>query len=128
MFRPGFAAIGRVRSSCSPAQRAERGAVDHGPGQIQLPPAPQFGEQGRMQSLPHARPLRSTKRTPVNAARSGIGIRPAYRRLRGRRFGKSGSMRLHKSSSIKAFGMPDRLAVGQAKVPSPRSKYKRVVS
>jgi hypothetical protein len=48
--------------------------------------------------------------------------------LRGRRFGNSGSIRLHNSSSIKAFGMPDRLAVGQAKVPSPRSKYKWVVS
>jgi hypothetical protein len=30
MFRPGLAAIGRVRSSFSPAQRAERRAVDDG--------------------------------------------------------------------------------------------------
>jgi hypothetical protein len=48
--------------------------------------------------------------------------------LRRRRFGNSGSINAHNASSTKAWGMPDRLAVGQAKVPSSRSKYKRVVS
>jgi hypothetical protein len=48
--------------------------------------------------------------------------------LRRRRFGRSGSIRIHKSSSMKAWLMPDRLAIGQAKVPSHRSEYKRVVS
>jgi hypothetical protein len=47
--------------------------------------------------------------------------------LRARRLGSSGSMRLHKSSSIKGLGIADRLATGQATVPSHRSKYKRVV-
>lgn len=92
---------------------------------IEAPPPSRTISRG---SMFHGSPLRSTKRMPVSTARSGIGVRPAYRRLRGRRFGRSGSMRLHRSSSIKAFGMPDRLAVGQANVPSPRSKYKRVVS
>ena len=140
MFRPGFAAIGRVRSSFSPAQRAERGAVDDGAGQIELAPAAQFGEQDRVQALPdprplpaqqarrqqvvpdpqpisrgsrfHGIPLRSTNRMPVSTARSGIGFRPAYRRLRRRRFGSNGSMRIHKSSSIKTLVMSDRLTVG----------------
>jgi hypothetical protein len=48
--------------------------------------------------------------------------------LRRRRFGSSGSIRVHKSSSIKAWGMPDRLTVGQATVPSLELKYKRSVS
>jgi hypothetical protein len=48
--------------------------------------------------------------------------------LRRRRFGSSGSIRAHKSSSIKAWGMPDRLTLGQATVPSLGSKYKRSVS
>jgi hypothetical protein len=48
--------------------------------------------------------------------------------LRGRRFGSSGSIRVHKSSSTSAWLMPDRLAVGQATVPSHWQKYKRPVS
>ena len=76
----------------------------------------------------HGMPLRSTNRIPVSTARSGIGFRPAYWRLRGRRFGSSGSIRAHKSSSIKAWRMPDRLAVGQATVPSHSAEYKRPVS
>jgi hypothetical protein len=48
--------------------------------------------------------------------------------LRGRRFGSSGSIRVHKSSSTSAWLMPDRLAVGQATVPSHSQKYKRPVS
>jgi hypothetical protein len=48
--------------------------------------------------------------------------------LRGRRLGKSGSIRVHKSSSMSAWPMPDRLAIGQATVPSHVSEYKRPVS
>jgi hypothetical protein len=63
-------------------------------------------------------PLRSTKRIPVRTARSGIGVRPAYRRLRARRFGRSGSIRSHNSSSSRDLVMHGRLRVGHAKVPS----------
>ena len=153
MFRPGLAAIGRVRSSFFPPRTARRRrTVDDRARQIQLAALPQLVEQdpcgaaSRRRLVATARagangscrtrspspggsmfqgmPLRSTNRIPVSTARSGIGLRPAYRRLRRRRFGSSGSIRLHKSSSIKAWGMPDRLAVGQAKVPSHRSKYR----
>ncbi len=79
-------------------------------------------------SIFHGMPLRSTNRIPVNTARSGIGFRPACWRLRGRRWGNSGSIRVHKSSSTSAWLMPDRLAVGQATVPSHSSEYKRPVS
>jgi hypothetical protein len=48
--------------------------------------------------------------------------------LRGRRFGSKGSIRVHKSSSTSAWLMPDRLAVGQATVPSHSLEYKRPVS
>ena len=145
MFRPGFAAIGRVRSSFFPPRSARsdelsttararsswprrRSSVSRAvwrrfqtPARCQrtkrrqhVVPDPQPISRGNMF---HGSPLRSTNRIPVRTARSGIGFRPAYRRLRVRRFGRSGSIRLHKSSSIKACGMPDRLAVGQAKVP-----------
>ena len=156
MFRPGLAAIGRVRSSFFPPRTARRDALSttararsswprrrnsssrtvwsrfQTPARChrtsrrqQVVPDPQPIPGG---SMFHGMPLRSTNRMPVSTARSGIGFRPAYRRLRRRRFGSSGSIRLHKSSSINASVMPDRLTVGQAKVPSRRSKYKRVVS
>jgi hypothetical protein len=48
--------------------------------------------------------------------------------LRGRRLGNSGSIRVHKSSSTSAWLMPDRLAVGQATVPSHSLEYRRPVS
>jgi hypothetical protein len=48
--------------------------------------------------------------------------------LRGRRLGSRGSIRFHKSSSTRAWLMPDRLTVGQATVPSHSSEYKRPVS
>jgi len=156
MFRPGFAAIGRVRSSFFPPRSARSDALSttaraksswprcrnslskttwsrfHTPARCQRPrrrqqvvPDPQPISGGSMfQGIP----LRSTNKMPVSTARSGIGFRPAYWRSRRRRLGSNGSIRLHRSSSIKGLVMPDRLAVGQAKVPSRRSKYKRVVS
>jgi hypothetical protein len=62
----------------------------------------------------------------VSTARSGMGVRPAYCRLRRRRFGKRGSIRFHNASSSKS-GMPDRLRIGQATVPSLTPQYKRLV-
>jgi hypothetical protein len=48
--------------------------------------------------------------------------------LRRRRLGSSGSIGVHKSSSTRAWVIPDRLAVGQETVPSHSSEYKRPVS
>ena len=156
MFRPGLAAIGRVRSRFFPPRSARSEALSttararsswprrrnsasntrwsrfQTPARChrtsrrqQVEPAPQPIWGGSMfQGIP----LRSTNRIPVSTARSGIGLRPAYWRSRRRRLGKSGSIRIHKSSSIKALGMCDRLATGHATVPSLRSKYKRLVS
>jgi hypothetical protein len=64
---------------------------------------------------------------PVRTARSGIGVRPAYRRFRERRFGKRGSIRFHNASSSNWSAMPDRLRLGQATVPSLTLEYKRPV-
>ncbi len=52
-----------------------------------------------------AMPERSTNTMPLRAARSGVGLRPAYRRLRGARAGKSGSMSNHNSSSMSSLGI-----------------------
>ena len=155
MFRPGLTAIGRVRSSFFPPRSARSEALSttararsSGPrrrnsvsktrwSRCQTParchrtrrrphvlPDPQPISFG---SIFQGMPLRSTNRIPVNTARSGIGFRPAYWRLRDRRLGNRGSIRIHKSSSS-AWLMPDRLAVGQATVPSHSLEYKRPVS
>jgi len=156
MFRPGLTAIGRVRSSFFPPRSARREALSttarakssrprrrnsvsktrwsrfHTPARChrtrrrqQVLPDPHRISFG---SIFQGMPLRSTNRIPVNTARSGIGFRPAYWRLRGRRLGSRGSIRVHKSSSTSAWLMPDRLAVGQATVPSHSSEYKRPFS
>ncbi|AJY27267.1 hypothetical protein BTM_4058 [Burkholderia thailandensis 34] len=52
-----------------------------------------------------AMPERSTNTMPVSTARSGVGLRPAYRRFRGARFGSRGSMSDHSSSSISSLGI-----------------------
>jgi hypothetical protein len=156
MFRPGLAAIGRVRSSFFPPRSARSEELSttararsswprrrnslsnlvwsrfHTPARCHrtsrrqhVVPDPQPISRG---SMFQGNPLRSTNSIPVRTARSGIGARPAYCRLRRRRFGSNGSIRAHNSSSIKACGMPDRLTLGQATVPSLRSKYKTSVS
>lgn len=156
MFRPGLAAIGRVRSSFFPPRNARSEALStiaraksrsprrrnsasntvwrcfQTPARCQrtrrrqhVEPDPQPISSG---SMFQGRPLRSTNKMPVNTARSGIGLRPAYRLLRRRRFGSSGSMRVHRSSSSNGLVMHGRLLVGHAKVPSPGSKYKRQVT
>ena len=156
MFRPGLTAIGRVRSSFFPPRSARsealstmararsrrprrRNSVSRTRWSRFQTPARCHRTRRRQHVLPdpqpislgsifHGMPLRSTNRMPVNTARSGIGVRPACWRLRGRRLGNSGAIRVHNSSSISAWLMPDRLAVGQATVPSHSSEYKRPVS
>ena len=144
MLRPGLAAIGRVRSSFFPPRSARSEALSttararsNWPrwrnsssstrwSRFQTPARCQ--RTSRRQHVvpePHpicggsmfqGMPLRSTNRMPVSTARSGIGRRPAYRRLRGRRFGNNGSSRAHRPSSISGVAMSDHL-------PSVRRKY-----
>ena len=153
MFRPGLAAIGRVRSSFFPPRSARKDALSTTTHfRLTWPrrrnsvsktrcsrfqtPARCHRASRRQQALPEPQPisfgnmfqgipLRSTNRMPVKTARSGRGFRPACFRLRGRRFGSSGSIRAHNSSSIRV--MRDRL-VGHANVPSLFFEYKRHVS
>ena len=151
MLRPGLAAIGRVRSSFFPPRIARSDALSttararssrprrrssvsstacrrfHTPARCHrtnrrqhVVPEPQPISRG---SIRHGIPLRSTNRMPVSTARSGIGARPAYCRLRRRRLGKSGSIRFHNASSSSSL-MPDHLRVGQATVPSLIAEYK----
>lgn len=153
MLRPGLAAIGRVRSSFFPPRSARSEALSttarakssrprrrssasrtawsrfqtprrcqYASRRQQVTPDPQPISRG---SIFQGMPLRSTNRMPVRTARSGIGLRPAWRRFRGRRLGRMGSIRFHNSSSSSGSGMPDHLLVGQATVPSLSSKYKR---
>lgn len=156
MFRPGLTAIGRVRSSFFPPRSARsealsttarakssrprrRNSVNKTRWSRFQTPARCHRTRRRQQVLPDPQPisfgsifqgipLRSTNKIPVNTARSGIGVRPAYCRLRDRRLGNNGSIRVHKWSSTSVWLMPDRLAVGQATVPSHSSQYKRPVS
>jgi hypothetical protein len=156
MFRPGLAAIGRVRSSFFPPRSARseelsttaraksiwprrRNSLSNTVWRRFQTPARCQRTNRRQQVVPdphpisrgsmfHGSPLRSTKRIPVITARSGIGGRPAYCRLRGRRLGSSGSIRAHNASSMRAWGIADRLTLGQATVPSLQSQYKRSVS
>jgi hypothetical protein len=156
MFRPGLTAIGRVRSSFFPPRSARsealsttararssrprrRNSVSKTRWSRFQTPARCHRTSRRQHVLPepqpiscgnifHGMPLRSTNRIPVSTARSGIGLRPACWRLRGRRLGSKGSIRVHKSSSTSVWLMPDRLAIGQATVPSHSTEYKRPVS
>lgn len=148
----GLAAIGGVRSSFFPPRNARREALStiaratsswprrrnsasnticrrfQTPARCQrtsrrqqVVPDPQPISCG---SMFHGSPLRSTNRMPVKTARSGIGARPAYRRLRGFRFGNNGSIRVHRSSSMENVAMRDRLRLGHATVPNLDQKYK----
>ena len=154
MFGAGLAAIGRVRSSFFPPRNARSEALSttararsrsprcrssasrtackrfQTPARCQrtsrrqqVVPEPHPISRG---SMFQGMPLRKMKKMPVNTARSGIGLRPAYRRLRARRFGSKGSIRLHKSSSMSGLVMHNCLPLSYAKVPSSGSKYKRV--
>lgn len=72
----------------------------------------------------HGNPVRSTNRIPVNTARSGIGLRPAYRRLRAGRGGSNGSTCAQSSSSIENVAISDRLPCSRATVPRTTIEYK----
>jgi hypothetical protein len=65
---------------------------------------------------------------PVSAARSGMRGRPILLNRRRGGFGNSGSIRLHKASSINRWVRYDRLAAGHATVPRWPKKYNRHVS
>lgn len=68
----------------------------------------------------HAIPERKTNTMPVSTARSGIGLRPAYWRLRGFRTGRSGSMSDHNSSSTSSLGIASRQEKQDRKLTSSR--------
>lgn len=53
----------------------------------------------------HGIPERNTNTMPVKIARSSVGLRPAYCRLRDARLGNNGSIRLHNKSSISSLGI-----------------------
>ena len=61
-------------------------------------------------------------RMPFNTARSGMGVRPAYRPLRARRLGSNSSIRFHSASSSNGLVMPGRLRVGDTDSTKPRIK------
>ena len=152
MRRPGLAAIGRVRSRFFPPRSARseelsttararsswprrRNSASRTACKRFQTPARCHRTKRRQQVVPEpqpisrgnmfqGRPLRSTKRMPVSAARSGIGFRPAYWRFRARRFGSSGSISAHRSSSIANVAMRDGLLRRHATVPRPCKKYK----
>ena len=147
MLRPGLAAIGRVRSSFFPPRMARsdalsttararsrrprrRSSASSTPCKRFQTPARCHRTKRRQQVMPEPHPiwrgsirqgipLLSTNRIPVSTARSGIGARPAYCRLRRRRLGKSGSIRSHKASSRRSL-MPDHLRIGQADRTKPK--------
>lgn len=56
----------------------------------------------------HGKPVRSTNRMPVSAARSGIGGRPPFGRARAG--GSSGAITAQRSSGTRNFAMPDQRA------------------
>ncbi len=102
----------RVKSS-SPRRRSSASMVSWMRCQT---PASCHATSRRQQAVPepqpiscgskfHAIPERSTNTMPVSTARSGIGLRPAYRRLRGARAGSSGSISDHNFSSISSLGI-----------------------
>lgn len=71
----------------------------------QAVPAPQaISWGGKFRAIPE----RKTNTMPVSTARSGIGLRPAYWRLRGARTGRSGPMSGHNSSSTSSLGIASR--------------------
>ncbi len=136
MFAARFAAVGRIRPRLQPPKTARtllesttardqsiraatwrrrnnsRWSFSHTPAccqsrnrRQQVMPLPQPSSKGRSRQ---ARPVLSTKRIPVSAARSEIGLRPGYflRRVRG---GSSGWMTDHNESSMSAFAIPSFL-------------------
>ena len=67
----------------------------------QVTPEPQPISAGRSRQRS---PVRNTNKMPLNAARSGTGLRPGYFSRRGFGCGSKGSIRFHNSSSM--IGLP----------------------
>jgi hypothetical protein len=127
MFRPGLAAIGRVRSSFFPPRNARRDALSamarlksNSPRRRSSAsraacrrfqtPRRCHASSRRQHVLPDPQPisfgsicqgipLRSTNRMPVRTARSSRGRRPGYRRRRRLGGGKSGWIFAQRASS-----------------------------
>lgn len=97
--------------SISPRRRDSASSVSWMPCQT---PASCHATSRRQHAVPEPQPIscgsrfqampeRSTNTMPVSTARSGVGLRPAYRRFRDARFGSKGSMSDHSSSSISSW-------------------------
>lgn len=132
MFAARFAAVGRVRPRLEPPKTARtllesttardqsirsalcsrrsssRWSFSHTPAfcqsrkrRQQVMPLPQPISKGKSRQ---AMPVLSTNRIPVNAARSGMDLRPGYftRRVL---LGSNGSITVHSDSSSSAFGI-----------------------
>jgi hypothetical protein len=69
----------------------------------QVTPEPQPISAGRSR---HRSPVRSTNTMPLNAARSGTGLRPGYFSRRAFGCGSKGSIRFHNSSSMIGLSIP----------------------
>jgi hypothetical protein len=156
VLRPGLTAIGWVRSSFFPPRSARtealsttarvrsnwprrRNSASSTACSRRQTPARCHRTNRRQQVLPepqpisvgsicHGNPLRKTNRIPINAARSGTRGRPMVCHRRRGGFGRSGSIRLHKASSISRWAMRDRLRRGHATVPIRPIQYKRHVN
>ena len=69
----------------------------------QVTPEPQPISAGRSRQRI---PVRNTNKMPLNAARSGTGLRPGYFSRRGFGCGSKGSIRFHNSSSMIGLSIP----------------------
>lgn len=101
-----------IRSATCNRRNNSRWSFSHTPAccqsrsrRQQVIPLPQPISNGRSRQ---AIPVLSTKRMPVSAARSEIGLRPGYF-LRRVRAGSKGWMIVHNESSINGFAMPSLL-------------------
>jgi hypothetical protein len=101
-----------IRSATCRRRNNSRWSFSHTPAfcqsrsrRQQVMPLPQPISSGRSR---HAMPVLSTKRIPVSAARSEIGLRPGYF-LRRARVGSKGWITDHNESSMSGFAIPSFL-------------------
>jgi len=101
-----------IRSATCKRRNNSRWSFSHTPAfcqsrsrRQQVMPLPHPISKGRSRQ---AMPVLSTKRIPVSAARSEIGLRPGNF-LRRVRVGSNGRMIVHNDSSIKGFAIPSLL-------------------
>ncbi|MDB5835426.1 MAG: hypothetical protein JWR14_5256 [Caballeronia sp.] len=91
------ASISSCNRSHTPASCQSRKRRQH------VTPEPQPISAGRSRQRI---PVRNTNKMPLNAARSGIGLRPGYFSRRGFGCGSKGSIRFHNSSSMIGLSIP----------------------